>query len=306
MSEPFSAKLNLVLKALVMSRGRLAAELGVDKSLVGRWASGAVTPSAHNLANLTALVGRKREGFTLLDWDRDLEALAQLFGVQPHIDAQASRGRRVGLPGLPFGMVEAARKESAARAGAYHGHYRVTRLSAMRPGLFIREHLTMRPCEEPLEAILVGNDRECRGWLLSYRAQLYGMLADADDDGPAFMLLNGVSLPRAMVIDGIYSTVSLDRGQTPFAQIVVLERIADLADSPAEDERIIAAAKQRPALLQPEDVDPRVRAHILRDFGPGALANGGDVMLRIDWRNSLAEGAIGDEPRGLETSGATP
>lgn len=42
----FSRKLDLVLKALSLSRGRLAAQLGVDKSLAGRWASGAVTPSA--------------------------------------------------------------------------------------------------------------------------------------------------------------------------------------------------------------------------------------------------------------------
>ena len=78
---PFSKKLDLVLKALSMSRGRLAAELGVDKSLVGRWASGTVTPSAHNLENLTRLVAQRRAGFTMLDWDRSLDGLAQVFGV---------------------------------------------------------------------------------------------------------------------------------------------------------------------------------------------------------------------------------
>lgn len=64
---PFSRKLDLVLKALSLSRGRLAAQLGVDKSLAGRWASGAVTPSAHNLENLTRLVASHRPGFSLLD-----------------------------------------------------------------------------------------------------------------------------------------------------------------------------------------------------------------------------------------------
>lgn len=53
---PFSEKLGLVLKSLSMSRGRLASELGVDKSLVGRWVSGTVTPSSHNLKNLTRLL----------------------------------------------------------------------------------------------------------------------------------------------------------------------------------------------------------------------------------------------------------
>jgi hypothetical protein len=39
MAEPFCRKLELVLKALSTSRGRLAADLGVDKSIVGRWVS---------------------------------------------------------------------------------------------------------------------------------------------------------------------------------------------------------------------------------------------------------------------------
>ena len=63
----FTARLELILKALSLTRGRLAAELGVDKSLVGRWVSGAVKPSALNLERLTAFVARRQPGFTLLD-----------------------------------------------------------------------------------------------------------------------------------------------------------------------------------------------------------------------------------------------
>ena len=78
----FSAKLDLALKALSMSRGRLAADLVFDKSLVGRWASGAVMPSEHSLSLLTQLIASKRSGFTMLDWDRDIEGLAGVFGVE--------------------------------------------------------------------------------------------------------------------------------------------------------------------------------------------------------------------------------
>src|SRR5215218_7148123 len=90
----FSAKLDLALKALSMSRGRLAADLGVDKSLVGRWASGAVSPSEHSLSLLTQLIASKRPGFTMLDWDRELEALAGVFGVEvaAHAEAVAPAG----------------------------------------------------------------------------------------------------------------------------------------------------------------------------------------------------------------------
>ncbi|MBC8057886.1 MAG: helix-turn-helix transcriptional regulator, partial [Rhizobiales bacterium] len=80
-SVTFAQRLDLVLKALSMSRARLAADLGIDKSLAGRWVSGAVQPSAYNLERLTVLVAVRCPGFTMLDWDRDLDGLADRLGV---------------------------------------------------------------------------------------------------------------------------------------------------------------------------------------------------------------------------------
>src|SRR5687768_7112169 len=70
MSEPFSAKLSFVLKAFSMSRGRLAADMGIDKSVVGRWVTGAVVPTEHNLMLLTAQFAQRAPKFTSLSWDR--------------------------------------------------------------------------------------------------------------------------------------------------------------------------------------------------------------------------------------------
>ena len=70
MSEAFHQKLAFVLKALSISRGALAAGLGIDKSAVGRWVSGQVEPSAHNLARLSAYVAGRVPGFTALDGER--------------------------------------------------------------------------------------------------------------------------------------------------------------------------------------------------------------------------------------------
>src|ERR1700733_85997 len=86
----FGAKLNLVLKAFSLSRGRLAAELKVDKSLVGRWAAGTVTPSAHNLAGLTGLIAKRLPGFSLLDWDLGIAGLAERLGVDANAIAKAA------------------------------------------------------------------------------------------------------------------------------------------------------------------------------------------------------------------------
>src|SRR3712207_6254577 len=52
----FAERFCLALKAIGYSRGKAASRLGVDKSLVGRWASGAVHPNEHNLSKITALI----------------------------------------------------------------------------------------------------------------------------------------------------------------------------------------------------------------------------------------------------------
>jgi transcriptional regulator with XRE-family HTH domain len=59
----FAHKFGLVLKACNLSRGRLAQTVGVDKSVVSRWASGVQAPTDHNLTLLTEAVGRHRPGF---------------------------------------------------------------------------------------------------------------------------------------------------------------------------------------------------------------------------------------------------
>ena len=72
----FAHKFGLVLKACNLSRGRLAQAVGVDKSVVSRWASGVQAPPDHNLALLTEAVTRHRPGFARPDWDLDPEAFA--------------------------------------------------------------------------------------------------------------------------------------------------------------------------------------------------------------------------------------
>src|ERR1700751_5269963 len=103
MSESFAAKFALVLKALSISRGRLAADLGVDKSVVGRWVTGAVKPSSHNLSSLTALIAGGVRGFKMLDWDRSFADLANLMGADP----SAVPGLETRTPpGLPLAIAE--------------------------------------------------------------------------------------------------------------------------------------------------------------------------------------------------------
>ena len=125
MSETFPSKLAFVLKALSLSRGALANELKVDKSLVGRWVTGAVRPSQFNLARLSELIGRRVAGFTVLDWDRPLAGLAVLFGVDPETVAAVQPAISDGV--LPLPLLDLARSTTALRGQAYEGFFRSTR-----------------------------------------------------------------------------------------------------------------------------------------------------------------------------------
>ena len=101
----FSRKLNLVLKTLNLSRGRLAQSVGVDKSVVSRWASGVSMPTDHNLSLLTEAVARRKADFSRHDWDLGADAFAARLGIAPLPVAQAappaSKEPALALPDKP-------------------------------------------------------------------------------------------------------------------------------------------------------------------------------------------------------------
>jgi len=293
---PFAAKLDLVLKAMTLSRGRVAAKLGVDKSLVSRWGSGVITPSPHNLERLTALIAERRPGFSMLDWDRDLDALAEQFGVQlpgEETEAEPAGGGR--LPDLPFGVMDRATRETERRAFAYEGHYRTARASVTRPGMALREHVRIRREGAGMSIRCVGGGWEVSGWAVSAQGQVYAVMGDPGDDGMAFLLLNGVTMPKALIMDGLFTTVALDRGRSIISVPIVLERIGDLDPDRAADDARVEAAKTAPLMVDPATLDPDLRARIFPEVGPTAHAAGGELFLRIAWDRSIARGATFEE-----------
>jgi hypothetical protein len=289
----FAMRLDLVLKALSMSRARLAADLGIDKSLAGRWVSGAVQPSAYNLERLTNHIAGKCPGFTMLDWERDLAGVAERLGVDMAMvpsPAAAASQRSASLPPLPYGLVELARRETGRRGAAYQGRWKVTRLSSSGAMKFMVEHALISHDGETLSFRHFGGGWEVRGWLLVLSVQLYGVICDASDDSLGFYVLNGVTAARANCIDGIFTTVCADRSLTPNAQVVVFERIGELA---ADDDDWAASLIARAAGVDASEVPENVRAAVAPDTGPKAAAAGGEAMLRVPIDRSLCHGEVG-------------
>jgi hypothetical protein len=298
MSETFSAKLDLVLKALSISRGRLAADLGVDKSVVGRWVTGAVKPSSHNLSSLTALIAGRVPGFKTLDWDRSFADLATLLGADP--SAVPGRDTR-DPPGLPLAIAEHILATTALRGSAYEGFFRSTRPYVLQPGRFVHDNAMVRLDPTGYLRLRMGTGGTVvEGWVLTLHNQLFTIAADVTSGAMLFGIFYGVATPRADVIDGLMLGPALDVARTPTACAIIFERIGDLTDDPEADDRRFDELAQSDPVAPEGSISEEMRKHLVRDIGPEQQAMGGDVLLRLPLTRSLSRGPGYQEARKAE------
>lgn len=225
MVHSFGERLTLALKALSMSRGRLASELGVDKSLVGRWASGAVRPSAHNLERLTHLLARRCPELTLLDWQREPAEFALLFGV----DATSLQPPEATSLNLSPPLLEAARAATEFRGASYEGFWRATHAALFDKGRFCHQYGIIRRAAGGLLQLEIGcSDVRYVGPLLPIDGQICAILVDTVQHLPSFLIFNTVSLPKVVLLDGLLLATG-NALRTPAAYSMILERIGDLS-----------------------------------------------------------------------------
>ena len=290
MSSPLAPKLDFVLRALSISRGRLAADLGVHKSAVGRWVTGTVEPSSHNLAQLTALVAAKAPGFTGLDWDRDLDDLAQVLGV---VTPQASRAPAPASasPGLNLPLFDQSLITTRLRGGAYEGIFRSTRPYAQRPDIFVHDHVLIRKDSDGVLKFEMNADGvSVGGWMLMLQNQLFCIGSELTSGAFVFAILNGVNTVQAGVIDGLLLFCALDPGRTPTATPAVFERVADLTGDRQADDARFAELSLQPAVAPEGSVPEAIRNHLVRDIGPRQLEHGGAWLLQSPLIQSRARG----------------
>lgn len=282
-----AAKLELALKALSMSRGRMAAELAVDKSLVGRWVAGKVTPSAHNLTRVTALIAELRPGFTLLDWDKDLVALAAALGIEP--PAAPAGGF---IEWLPAEIIHEARQGTATRGLAYEGIWRSTRPSSDLPGRFLHDHLLIQRADNGLLSFRTGVEGvNYEGQALLLQNQLFSLAVDRAQGALLFGVFNGVARQKAQMLDGLTLACLRDAGGSPVASTCLLERIEDPSADAAADVRRYEAliAAQGTPLAAEGSIPDAVRSHLTREADPAAFGLGG--LLRMYFGQSMARGS---------------
>ena len=287
MAEPFSAKLSFALKALSMSRGALAAELGVNKSMVGRWVSGGAKPSAHNLARLSEHVARRVDGFSALDWERPMSSFAALVGADASIMAGGSPANM-----LPLTLLDLSRGVTAMRGGAYEGFFRTTRPFFQSPGDFVHDHLMItRDPTGLLRFDMINDGVQVKGWVLLLHNLCFVISEEVTSGTYAFGIFNGVSTVQAAVLDGLILMCTHDSSRTAVATAMIAERIADLTGDRARDDALFAEFGRRPPAAPKGSVPPAVAEHLVRDIGPGQLAIGGDLLLSLSLARSMSRGA---------------
>ena len=289
MSEPFAKKLELALKVLSMSRDRLAADLGVDKSVVGRWVTGAVQPAAHNLSLLSAKIAEHVAGFTTLDWDRSLEAFAELLGAD--LDMLSGKKGAAAPLGLPLPLLDRFVAASLLRGPAYEGFYRSTRPYVLAPGHFVHDHCMLRLEANGLLSTRIGTAGTLvEGWVLLQGNQMFTIAVDVTSGAILFGLFNGVATAKAEVVDGLALTPALDAGRTPTAHPIMFERIGDLSGDREADEAHFAELAKRNPVAPEGSIPDDLRQHLAGDFGPKAAAAGGDWLLQAPLSRTRARG----------------
>jgi transcriptional regulator with XRE-family HTH domain len=286
----FAERLELVLQALTVTRARLAAELGVDKSLVGRWAAGTVSPSSANLDRLTAYVAEVRPGFRTSDWSLETAAFRAKLGL---VGSEAREAGETLGGWLPLPVLNEAALTARTRGAAYEGIWKTTRPSAEIPGRFLHDHVLISRAANGLLAYKVGvGDMRFQGWSFPLQNQLFSIATDVTSGTLIFAIFNGVARAKAEALDGITLSCLRDPGGSPVAGACLMERISDLSGDPKEDEaRFAELISQNP--VAPEGSIPQdVADHLFRDVGPAAMAAGGDPLLIMSFAQSLSRGPL--------------
>ena len=295
--EGLSSRLLLALKALSISRGRFAAELAVDKSVVSRWLNGRQAPSGQNLANITALVATHRPGFTMLDWESDPDVFNQKLGLSD-VGSNAMWGALGGW--LPESILEESVSLTRLRGDAYEGFWRTTRVAIGQPGRFIHNPLMIRRADNGfLSFRLAVEDMRFEGWTIPTQTQLFSFGVDRRTGIFVFTIMNAVLRHRAELMDGLALTCQRTGGGTPAAVALVMERVGMLSGDPDADDKAYEELAGRDPLAPEGSIPERIRNHVFHDIGPAALAAGGPAIMIMPFARSLSRGPLSDEEEAL-------
>lgn len=282
MPADFSRKLDIALKALDLSRTRLAKLVGVDKSVASRWASGSSVPSAANLDALTEALRRLRPDLTLADWDLDVGGFAAKLGVSAQADAADISGA------LLLRSVAVFRRDIDREAPIYEGFYLTYNRSSSNTGDVTRRAVKIWRDGAHLRFLSSGISPlyDVEGETFVWRGKLFFFGEMRRYDGVSLSILNGTAQPTPTYLTGIAAGLGADALLSPNATAVVMEFHSRFSGDPARDEQtwreLVGTARELAQSGTGANALPAAIARML-DVKVGIPGAGGEIdwLLRV-------------------------
>jgi len=279
----FSRKLDIALKALDLSRTRLAKLVGVDKSVASRWASGASVPSEPNLRALTEALRRLKPDLSLADWDLALEAFAERVGASLPAPAVASPPDALALRSFA-----AFRRDIDREAPIYEGFYLTYNRSSSNTGDVTRRALKIWRDGSSLRFLSSNKSPlyDVEGELFVWRGKLFFFGEMRRHDGVSLSILNGTTQPTPKYLTGVATGLGSDSLLSPNATVAVLEFQGRFSGDAAHDEKtwagLVGLARELAESGIGANALPQPIAHLL-DIKVGVPGQGGEIdwLLRV-------------------------
>ncbi len=282
MPTSFARNLKALLDTIDASRADVATALGVDPSVVRRWALGSTAPRGANMARLTAFAAGRLPGFSAADWSLDGPAFdARRAALRVAADGPMADT----LPGPAFRAFAAGRRNLAREAPIYEGFWMAYGSASLGGAAIVARATRIWRDGHRMRILLVGGDFDTEGEVIFAGPRIYCLTDSARAPGLGFHVLNPSPRATPDMLVGVTTFVALDPEQSPTAAplaIVFERRFAGDGDIDAPAWRALvdrAARIRQPdgATLVPERV---LRALDYRIEGPRGRA-GGEPVLRV-------------------------
>jgi transcriptional regulator with XRE-family HTH domain len=203
--ENFAAKLDLLCKRLNWSRGKLAQQVAIDKSLASRWVSGSSRPTGNTLMRLNDAFAKVLPGFGADSWDLDVADLARRFGIAAPLSKPASidHGGARTAPGLPMRSLERFADEIDIFAPLYEGFYNQWFCHPSNNGTICRRRARIVRRGNRLIGLASGVSFDYESNCFVSGDRLYAIGESPRFSGPIFCIFTGTTTARMPLMAGM-------------------------------------------------------------------------------------------------------
>jgi transcriptional regulator with XRE-family HTH domain len=240
----FAIKLELVCKKLNWSRAKLAQQVGVDKSLIGRWLGGSSRPTGNSLMRLNEAVGRTLHEFTAAAWDLPPPAFAAGIGLAL---PPADHGKQPGSPSPAalattdilkrLRVFQGTAADLDTLTALYAGFYRLWFAGFLNNGTVCRRACWIRRDGETLRFDAGGGMVIYSGECAATTERLYLTGENPVFDGLIFLSVGRSRRASSARLSGIFVFYIMSEEGGIAAVPAVMERLASAGTDTAADAR---------------------------------------------------------------------